>query len=255
MKRVSRQFLESLIERFNSDAFIENDPVSIPHLFSRKEDREIAGFFAALLAWGQRKIIIRHAKQLMQWMEMAPYDFIMHHCKNDLRPFRNFVHRTFNGTDAIYFIRALWFIYAEKGGMEKVFTDAFSCHDDPAWPLHTFKKLFFSLPHEKRTEKHLPDPLTGSAAKRMNMFLRWMVRQDNSGVDFGIWKKIPASKLACPLDVHSGRHARQWGLLKRKQNDWKAVMELTANLRQLHPDDPVRYDFALFGYGISNRSV
>ncbi len=255
MKTVSRQFLESLVDRYNTEEFIEDDPISIPHLFARKEDREIAGFFSALLAWGQRKVTIRHARQLMQAMDMAPYDFIIHHRKNDLKPFRHFVHRTFNGTDAVYFIRALRFIYAEKGGMEKVFTDAFSHHTDPARPLHHFKKLFFSLPHEKRTEKHLPDPLTGSAAKRMNMFLRWMVRKDNGGVDFGIWKNIPACKLACPLDVHSAYHARQWGLLKRSQNDWKAVMELTANLRRFDPDDPVKYDFALFGYGTNNRTV
>lgn len=248
---VNKLFLERKFNEHHRFEFIENDPVSIPHRFSKKEDIEIAGFFSSVMAWGMRKITIINSLKLMNMMDNSPHDFILHHSSAGLKPFRKFVHRTFNGTDAVYFIRSLKNIYSHHGGMEKIFNNAFRNAEDASLPVSGFRKIFFSLPHQKRTEKHLPDPLTGSAAKRMNMFLRWMVRQDDAGIDFGIWKKIPAAKLICPLDVHSANSARKWGLLLRKQNDWQAAKELTENLKMFDAADPVRFDYALFGQGAS----
>jgi uncharacterized protein (TIGR02757 family) len=249
---VSRLFLEKRYNDHHRFEFIENDPISVPHRFSKKDDIEIAGLFASVLAWGQRQVTIRNALKLMEMMDHAPHDFMLHHRMADLKPIKKFVHRTFNGEDAVCFIRALKNVYLHHGGMEKFFTKVFADAGDAGLPISEFRKIFFSLPHQKRTEKHLPDPLTGSAAKRMNMFLRWMVRPDDAGIDFGIWKKISPAKLVCPLDVHSANNARRWGLLTRKQNDWKAAMELTMNLRKLDAADPVRFDFALFGDGVWN---
>ncbi|MCC6383638.1 MAG: TIGR02757 family protein [Bacteroidia bacterium] len=248
MPVINRHFLDFVVRQVNQTAFIEHDPISVPHLFTAKEDREIAGFLSAVLAWGQRLVTIRNAKKLIERMDLAPYDFVINHNRNELKPFQDFAHRTFNGVDTVYFITSLKNIYLRLGGLEKIFTSAFDESEDSGIPIHRFRKVFFSLKHEKRTEKHLADPLSGSAAKRVNMFLRWMIRKDNQGVDFGIWKNIPASKLVCPLDVHSARNARQWGLLQRRQNDWEAAVELTHMLKTFDPVDPVKYDFALFGF-------
>lgn len=244
-----KEFLDFKVDQYNRPKFIETDPVQIPHLFTRKEDIEIAGFLTATIAWGNRKSILKNAYKLMDLLEQSPLDFVLNHSEKDLEPLRTFVHRTFNGADLVYFIQALKYIYGKHSGMENIFTD----HQDDRglqFAIHEFKKLFFELPHERRTEKHVSDPLKNSAAKRINMFLRWMVRRDGGPVDFGIWKEIDPSLLSCPLDVHSGNVARKLGLLKRKQNDAKALYELDLSLRNLDPVDPVKYDFALFGLGV-----
>jgi uncharacterized protein (TIGR02757 family) len=248
-----KEFLDEKVLLYNGPSFIELDPVSIPHLFIKKEDIEIAGFFAASIAWGQRPTILRNAKKLMQWMDNAPHDFILNFKEEDLKPFKSFVHRTFNGTDCIYFLKALQNIYRQHRGLSHLFTISSTTGDDGIKNAIVFcRNKFFELPHMKRTEKHFSNPGDGSACKRINMYLRWMVRKDKAGVDFGIWKISP-SLLVCPLDVHSGRIARKLGLLKRKQNDWKAALELTENLRKLDASDPVKYDLALFGLGVFER--
>ena len=244
--------LESKYHQYNQTEFIETDPIQIPHLFIEKQDIEIAGFFAATLAWGQRSTILKNATQLMKWMDNSPFDFILNFESKDLNQFNTFKHRTFNGDDCRYFLLGLQNIYKKFDSME----DAFISDSEELYipeMISNFKKTFFSLTHLQRTEKHMADPLKGSAAKRLNMFLRWMVRVDKFGVDFGIWKKISPSKLYCPLDVHSGNVARKLGILKRKQSDWKAVEELTSQLRKFDPEDPVRYDFALFGLGVFEK--
>jgi len=249
-----KKFLDAKVLLYNKPEFISSDPVSIPHLFTKKEDIEISGFFAATIAWGQRPTILKNARKLMHWMDNAPYDFILNHTDDDLSPFKKFVHRTFHGDDTIYFIKALQHIYRKHSGLEKVFTQAIKKDSDNLKEAITFcRNSFFQLPHLKRTEKHFSNPDEGSAAKRINMFLRWMVRNDTNGVDFGIWKNISPSLLSCPLDVHSGRVARKLRLLKRKQNDWKATAELTNSLRKLDANDPVKYDFALFGLGVFEK--
>ena len=244
-----KEFLDEKVELYNNLNFIESDPIQIPHSYSLKEDIEIAGFLASVIAWGNRKMIIRNAQKKMELMGNSPYDFIMNHKEKDLEPLENFVHRTFNGQDFIGFIKSLKNIYMHHGGLEAVFSQH-QGKDSMQKSISEFKKIFFEIDHLPRTEKHLPDPLNGSAAKRINMYLRWMCRQDNKGVDFGIWKNIATSSLSCPLDVHSGNVARKLGLLNRKQNDAKALAELDANLRILDPNDPVKYDFALFGLGV-----
>ena len=245
-----KRFLDEKAAYYNQPLFIESDPIQIPHQFSRKEDIEIAAFLVATIAWGNRKSIINNGTKLMQLMGNSPYDFVLNFSEEKHSDhLSNFVHRTFNGNDLQYFIKALQHIYKEHKGLEAVFS-AFSEADNLQPAIHHFKKIFFSLPHLKRTEKHVSDPLKNSAAKRINMYLRWMIRNDNTGVDFGIWKSLSPSQLSCPLDVHSGRVARSLSLLKRKQNDAKAVKELDTSLRKLDPDDPVKYDFALFGLGV-----
>ena len=239
-------FLDRKVEQYSTREYIALDPVSIPHLFTKKEDIEISGFLAATIAWGQRPTIIKNAKQLLQWMENSPHDFILNFKSSDLKPFKKFVHRTFNGDDCKYFLKALQHIY-RSGGFEKIFMEQINNGVKEAI-IHT-RRTFFSQPHLLRTEKHFSNPDAGAAAKRINMFLRWMVRRDPHGVDFGIWKNVSSSVLICPLDIHSGRVARKLGLLDRKQNDWKAAEELTTNLRSLDVNDPVKYDFALFGLG------
>ena len=239
---------------YNHPEFIETDPIQIPASFSKKEDIEISGFLSAVLAWGQRKTIINNSNRLMEFMERSPHDFILNHSDSDLIPFEKFVHRTFNGDDCLAFIYALKKIYREGNGLEALIYRSFLEDKlNPGTGWSAFKMQFFDVPHLQRTEKHLPNPLKGSAAKRMNMFLRWMVREDEKGVDFGIWKKLTPSQLYIPLDVHSARVARKLRLLKRKQNDWKAVLELTERLRRIDPDDPVRFDFALFGMGVFEK--
>lgn len=241
------QLLEEKFIQFNQTSFIENDPISIPHLFSAKEDIEIAGFLAATIAWGQRKTIVTNARKMMQLMDDAPYDFILHHEDKDLWRLKGFVHRTFNSEDFEFFVKALQYIYINHGGLESVFARN---AENMQQSIHYFKKVFFEIDHPQRSTKHIADPLKKSSAKRINMFLRWMCRNDKSGVDFGIWKSISPKHLMCPLDVHSGNVARKLGLLTRTQNDWQAVEELTYQLRKFDKNDPVKYDFSLFGLGV-----
>ncbi len=244
-------FLESKYEFYNQLSFIETDPIFVPHLYTKKEDIEIAAFLTATIAWGSRPTIINNAKKLLNLMGDSPHEYIMQFREKDLVVFSDFVHRTFNGEDCIYFMQGLKNIYRKHGGLEYLFTE--NMKGSAASPMNAIsyiRKTFFKLPHLPRTEKHFSNPEIGSAAKRINMFLRWMVRDDGRGVDFGLWKNISPSKLMCPLDVHSGRVARKLDLLSRKQDDRKSVEELTANLRIYDPKDPVKYDFALFGLGV-----
>lgn len=240
---------EKYTEYCQSDFFIETDPIQIPKMFEEKEDIEIAGFLAASLAWGQRPTIIKKCRELVQLMDYAPYNFIMNATDKDYERFVHFKHRTFNGYDCCYFIRSLAYIYREVGGMEKVFTDSFLRHGDMLKVLGDWYRQFTFLPAEKRVLRHIANVEKGSAAKRINMYIRWMVRKDHSNIDFGLWKNIPSSTLLIPLDVHTGNVSRQLGLLTRKQNDTLAVLELTERLREFDPSDPIRYDFALFGLG------
>jgi uncharacterized protein (TIGR02757 family) len=247
-----KEFLDEKVIQYNHPRFVVADPVAIPHQYDRKEDIEIAGFLAATIAWGNRKMIVQNGFRLMELMGNSPFDFVMNHTEQHLDRLDGFVHRTFNHTDLRYFIRALQYIYAEKGGLEHLLSVGVAENStQPA--ISSFKNEFFALPHPPRTLKHVSDPANGSAAKRINMFLRWMVRRDNCGVDFGIWKSILPRQLSCPLDLHSGNVARKLGLLTRNQNDAKALAELDANLRQMDPMDPVKYDFALFGLGIFEK--
>jgi len=247
-----KDFLDEKVVQYNTPAFIETDPVQIPHMFSLKEDIEISGFLAATISWGNRTSILKNAKQMMKLMGDSPFDFVLNHKERHLVKMDGLVHRTFNSTDFITFIEALKSLYQNLGGLETIFTRYRT--DGSLQPaIHHFKKEFFTVPHLKRTEKHLPDPFSGSAAKRMNMYLRWMVRNDNKGVDFGIWRDISPAILSCPLDTHSGRIARKLGLLTRKQNDSKAVCELDSELRKLDPSDPVKYDYALFGLAVYDK--
>ncbi|MFX0557109.1 TIGR02757 family protein [Maribacter sp. CXY002] len=251
-KAALKEFLDSKVVAYNNPKFLETDPIQIPHLFTKKEDIEISAFLTATIAWGNRKSIINNAHRLMNLMDMSPYEYIMNHEEDDLLKLEGFVHRTFNHTDLHYFIKSLQNIYKEHTGLESVFTENQTTKSlQPT--ISKFKEVFFELPFESRTTKHVSDPLKGSAAKRINMFLRWMIRDANTKVDFGLWKEIPPSKLSCPLDVHSGNVSRKLGLLKRKQNDAKALAELDENLRKLDPIDPVKYDFALFGLGVFEK--
>jgi len=244
-----KSFLDEKVELYNNPNFIESDPIQIPHLFSLKEDIEIAGFLSATITWGNRKMIIKNSHRMIQLMGNSPYDFVMSHEDYQLEELQSFVHRTFNGQDFISFIKGLQHIYKNHDGLEHVF-HKHQEENSMQKSIHQFKKIFFEIDHQYRTQKHISDPLNNSAAKRINMFLRWMVRQDNKGVDLGIWKNISPSLLSCPLDVHSGNVARKLGLLTRKQNDAKALSELDAKLRELDSNDPVKYDFALFGLGV-----
>ncbi len=247
-----KEFLNSKVEKYNCLEFIELDPISIPHKFTLKEDIEIAGFLAATIAWGNRKAILKSANRLMQWMDNKPYDFIMNHSESDIKPFGQFVYRTFNGDDCVFFIKSLQNIYQNYGGIHKVIKTGYLPNKSIKEAIHYFRGLFFLLPHQKRTEKHFANVEKGSAAKRLNMYLRWMVRNDKNGVDFGLWNQIGMADLMMPLDVHSGTIARKLGLLQRNSNDWKAVVELTAKLKQFDASDPVKYDYALFGLGVNN---
>jgi uncharacterized protein (TIGR02757 family) len=244
-----KELLEQKVIEYNNPAFIHSDPIQIPHRYTLKEDIEISSFLTATIAWGNRKIIIQNADKMMELLGNSPYDYIINHKESDLDSLDGYVHRTFNSLDLKYFIKALKNIYTNHGGMEYVFQNNITANSTQR-AIHEFKKLFFSLDHEARTQKHVGDPNKGSSCKRLNMMLRWLVRDDNAGVDFGIWKNIPSSILSCPLDVHSGNVARKLGLLKRKQNDAKALEELDKSLRRLDPNDPVKYDFALFGLGV-----
>jgi uncharacterized protein (TIGR02757 family) len=245
-----KSLLDDRVKRYNNLDFIETDPIQIPHQFSRKEDIEIAGFLAATIAWGQRKSIIKNANLLMDLMDNSPYEFIVEgYPGSDWQSVRHFVHRTFNGTDCLFFFSSLKNIYLNHNGIEKVFTKGFQTDGTVFGALKHFRKVFLEIPHDRRVMKHISDVTANSGAKRLNMYLRWMVRQDENGVDFGLWKDIPMSALMLPLDVHSGDVSRALGILNRKQSDWKAVEEITAILRDFDPSDPIKYDFALFGMG------
>jgi uncharacterized protein (TIGR02757 family) len=248
-----REFLEEKAFQYNSPEFIDSDPVQLPHLFSDPNDIEISAFLTASIAWGNRKSIIQNAKALMTLMDNSPHDFIMNAEGKDMRIFSNFVHRTFRGDDCVFFIQSLQNIYREQGGLGGVFQSAFSQTNSLERSLIEFRELFFRPPHPARTQKHVSDITKSSAAKRLNLFLRWMVRRDKTGIDFGLWKGIPMSALFLPLDVHTASVARKLGLLKLRQNNWKAVLEVTEKLREFDRKDPVKYDYALFGLGIFEK--
>jgi uncharacterized protein (TIGR02757 family) len=254
-----KTFLDSKVTQYNRPDFIKNDPVSIPHLFTKKQDIEIMGFWAATLAWGQRVTIINKCKELVSLMDGAPYDFILNHQEPDLKRLLHFKHRTFNDVDMLYFISFFRYHYSHNVSLEQAFVP-FDIMPDGLQSvnvedaLNHFRKYFFSLPdYPHRTKKHVSSPSQKSTCKRLNMFLRWMVRKDNFGVDFGIWDKIKPSDLIMPCDLHVDRVARKLKLITRRQTDWQTAVELTAHLRQFDPFDPVKYDFALFGLGIEEK--
>ncbi len=248
-----KSFLEEKYDLYNRETFIETDPIQIPKTFSKKEDIEIAAFLTSTIAWGQRPTIIKNANKLMDWMDQTPHDFIMNAEESDLDVFSEFKHRTFNGEDASFFIKSLQNIYKNHGGLETVFSKPTKSGGDAKDAIANFREIFFSIDHPQRTEKHVSNVLKKSSAKRLNMFLRWMVRKDKRSVDFGIWNSLTPADLYLPLDVHTGRVGRKLGLLKRKQDDWPAVNEITYSLCQLDLNDPVKYDFALFGLGIFEK--
>ena len=249
-------FLDKKVKQFNQPSFINDDPVSIPHSFSKKQDIEISGFFAATFSWGIRKTIINKCRELLQLMDNAPHDFCVHHSGVELKRVERFCHRTFNATDLLYFISFFNHHYSKHASLEPAFFNNRTMNRYPVIEsaLNYFYNYFFSLEHvPQRTRKHIASPQKNSACKRLNMFLRWMVREDNRGVDFGIWKKIRPSELICPIDVHVARVARHFGLLERKQVDWQAALEITNRLRTFDKNDPVKYDFALFGLGVLEK--
>ncbi|WP_235298700.1 TIGR02757 family protein [Portibacter marinus] len=250
-----KEHFNQQVERFNHPDFITNDPISIPHQFTRKQDIEIIGFWVAMLAWGQRVTIINKSNELVDMMGGKPYDFIMNHRDIDLKPLIHFKHRTFNGDDTLYFIHFFRNFYAKHESLEEAFTKFRKSDDNQMEEMLTgFNMFFFDDENAlQRTQKHVATPARRSTCKRLNMFMRWMVRKDEKGVDFGLWKNIPMSSLKIPLDVHVERVARKYGLLQRKQRDWNAVLELTEHLQRFDPEDPVKYDFALFGEGVMEK--
>lgn len=255
LKNELKTFLDKKLVEYNQPSFILPDPVSIPHLFSKKQDIEISGFFAAVFAWGNRTTIINKSRELMKMMDDAPYEFCLHHQEKDLKRFLDFRHRTFNATDLLYFISFFKYHYTHHKSLETAFVKWMNVKDETVEQALTgFHHYFFSIPDvPARTKKHIASPEKNSTCKRLNMFLRWMVRKDNNGVDFGIWNKIQPSQLICPVDLHVARVAKRFGLVKRKQVDWLTAIELTNNLKKLDPNDPVKYDFALFGLGITEK--
>lgn len=244
-----KDFLDDKVKQYNTLDFIDSDPIQIPHQFSNKEDIEISGFLAATIAWGNRKMIINNANKMISLMGDSPYDFIMNASPKQVEHINGSIHRTFNSDDFKYFIQSLRNIYQNHNGLEGIFT-TYQTEDSMQHAISEFKTIFFEIDPLERTKKHISDPLNNSAAKRINMMLRWFIRQDNQGVDLGIWKNISPAKLSCPLDVHSGNVARKLGILTRKQNDAKALKELDSKLREMDSKDPVKYDFALFGLGV-----
>jgi uncharacterized protein (TIGR02757 family) len=244
-----KELLDAAYDRYACPGFITDDPIHIPRRFAQREDAEIIGFLTATIAWGQRRTIIANANKLVALFDEAPYDFILHADATELKRLDGFVHRTFNGVDLRHFIRGLRHVYAKHGGLEEAFLEDGEL-GDMATAISRFKGRFFEPRHQPRTQKHVADPGKGSNAKRINMYLRWMVRPDDRGVDLGLWKRITPAQLMVPLDVHTGRVGRELGLLKRTQDDWKAVEELTAALRAFDPKDPVKYDIALFALGV-----
>jgi uncharacterized protein (TIGR02757 family) len=250
-----KEFLDRKVEEYNQPDFIPHDPISVPHLFTKQQDIEIAGFFASIFAWGNRTTIIQKSKELMRLMDMAPFQFIQQHKEKDLRRLEQFKHRTFNATDLLYFVAFLKHHYGLHDSLEVAFLQALNGEEDTTKQnLSGFYRYFFSLEDAPpRTHKHIASPEKNSSCKRLNMFLRWMVRSDSKGVDFGIWKNISPAQLICPVDLHVARVAKRFNLLPRKQLDWQAAEELTTYLRKLDPSDPVKYDFALFGLGVVEK--
>ena len=249
-----KQLLNARVALYNQPSFIEKDPICIPHSFHKKQDIEIAGLFAAVLAWGNRTTIINNSRKLMEWMDNKPHDFILHHKETDLKPFVHFAHRTFNATDLLYFISFLQYHYRQYNSLEDAFVPGKNYKEETTeQALIHFHHYFFSIEHPERTRKHIATPERNSACKRLNMYLRWMVRKDTKGVDFGIWKKIKPYQLVCPLDVHVARVAERLGLLDNIKSNWANALHLTEQLRELNPDDPTVYDYALFGLGMAER--
>ena len=246
-------FLEEKYLQYNNPSFIASDPISIPHIFTDRHDREISGFLTAAIAWGRRDLILRSSLKMIELLENSPYEFITKAGETEIDRMERFVHRTFNGSDFIYFIKGLRHIYSNYNSLEDVIVEGMKESNSLKEGISSLRSSFFSLQHARRNEKHFADVMGGAAGKRLNMFLRWMVRKDNHGVDFGMWDKIDSSMLYIPLDLHSGNTARRLGLLTRKMNDWKAVEELTDILREFDPADPVKYDFALFGLGVNEK--
>lgn len=250
--RALEHLLNDAYDRHARPGFIEADPIHIPKAFADRRDAELIGFFTATIAWGQRKTIIANARELVRLMDEAPHDFVTNASEAELERLARFVHRTFNGTDLLHFIRASRHVLGTYGDLEQAFLEQGEL-GTMAEGIARFKRRFFEIPHPARTLKHVADPAKGSNAKRINMYLRWMVRPNDRGVDLGLWKRITPAQLMVPLDVHTGRVGRALGLLKRPQDDWKAVEELTAALRKFDPLDPVKYDIALFGMGVSTK--
>lgn len=248
-------FLDEAVLRYNTPGFVDSDPIGVPHRYVRLQDREIMGFWAATLAWGQRKTIIQSATRLSELMDHAPYDFMLHHVEEDRARFLDFKHRTFQATDTLWFLEYLQQYYKKQESLETAFARHLKPGDDTVEnALRGFHDDFFAHPDAPlRTRKHVATPARGSTCKRLNMFLRWMVRKDDTGVDFGLWRQISPAQLLIPLDVHVERVARRLGLLHRPQTDWQAVLELSRNLRQYDREDPVKYDFALFGLGVVEK--
>jgi len=254
MKGDIKNLLNRKVEEYNHPSFIKDDPISVPHLFTKKQDIEIAGFFTAVFSWGNRTAIIQKSKELMKRMDMSPHQFITQHIEGDLKKLEAFKHRTFQSADLLYFIHFLNLHYLKNESLETAFSSGINKKDKTVENgLNIFRKYFFIYEHEKRTEKHIAAPEMNSTCKRINMFLRWMVRNDNKGVDFGIWKNISSSQLICPIDLHVARVAKRLGLLQRQQVDWQAALELMRYLRTLDNEDPVKYDFALFNLGVVEK--
>ncbi len=249
-----KQLLDTKVALYNQPAFIDKDPVCIPHQYSSRQDIEISGLFAAVLAWGNRTTIINNCRKLMGWMDNDPHNFIVNHSDADLKPFVHFAHRTFNATDLLYFIHLLQYHYRQYPSLEDAFVPAKSYKEETVEEaLIHFHNYFFSIEHPERTKKHISTPARGSACKRLNMYLRWMVRKDKQGVDFGLWKKIKPHQLVCPLDVHVARVAERLELLDNNKSNWANALDLTRKLRELNPADPAVYDYALFGLGMAER--
>lgn len=245
-----RDTLEYLYDKYNREEFIEHDPISIPHKFDRQEDIEISGFLAAAIAWGNRKAIVKSANKMLKYLDNKPYDFVLNASDAEIKNLYSFVHRTFNGRDFADFIKSLRHFYLKYGSLGNFFEENYLQSNDMRIVLSKFRTEFMCVEHNDHCDKHISSIDKASACKRLNMYLRWMVRRDDRGVDFGLWKRIPMSSLYIPLDVHSGNTGRELGLLQRTQNDWKAVEELTGSLRKFDASDPVRFDFALFGVGV-----
>ncbi len=249
-----KEFLDEKTELYERKSFIESDPITIPHLFTKKEDIEIAAFMAASIAWGKRAMIIKNGERLMQMMEHQPHNFILNASANDYKRFESFVHRTFSSETTIYFLKSLQNIYKNHNGLEAIFTEGYNKHQTIEGTLSHFRKHFIFDPNTNPEQlRQVPNVEKNSACKRLNMFLRWMVREKRRGVDFGLWKSIPQSQLMIPLDLHSGSVARKLGLLNRNQDDWKSVLELTLALRDFDQEDPIKYDYALFGLGVFEK--
>lgn len=249
-----KRFLDSKVAFYNKAAFIAQDPICIPHSFTVRQDIEISGLFAATLAWGNRTTIINSCRKIMLWMDNEPYDFICNHKETDLKAFMHFAHRTFNTTDLLYFISFLQYHYAHYSSLEDAFAPEKKYREaDTEKALVHFHNYFFSIEHPERTKKHVATPVRNSACKRLNMYLRWMVRTDNCGVDFGLWKKISSKQLVCPLDVHVARVAARLGLIPDIKSNWKNAVLLTNQLRLMNDADPAVYDYALFGLGAEER--